>query len=369
MASDAQRTLHPTEAILQAILHPADRQTQEALAAALRQLARGEPREVYSRISQSLDEVSQRLASLLAETLLAAELTGRARVAARLPALSPQPHQQAAPPAPDLLTLLEAQLAAGDVRWRRQLLEALAPEVRAALMRRGSKLEPDDYLERAAEDPYLGEIEYHYPAVAAGVKALQEKRLLSYQEYREMAYRARGQAHAVVGNLSASARSALIEALAENVSAGADLRKFREEAEKAVGVGVLSEREVELAFRDGANRAYAEGQDAVLADPIVGDSFPYVETMPIRDSRLSKICEAAAEGGIGRSAVYRRDDPVWARLRPPRHPNCRCGQNPLTLREAARRGIPEAVKWSKSGKPPTSPAWVAMPAEALKAGL
>ena len=42
--------------------------------------------------------------------------------------------------------------------------------------------------------------------------------------------------------------------------------------------------------------------------------------------------------------------------------NCRCGRNPLTVEQAAARGIPEAQQWLESG-PPATPAHVPMPVE------
>lgn len=96
--------------------------------------------------------------------------------------------------------------------------------------------------------------------------------------------------------------------------------------------------------------------------------FPYAETIPIRDARLSELCATAAKSGINGTAVYRRDDPVWREYQPPRHPNCRCGRMILTVHMAASRGIKEAEEWLRTGEAPSSPAWVTRPPVELPKG-
>lgn len=108
--------------------------------------------------------------------------------------------------------------------------------------------------------------------------------------------------------------------------------------------------------------------DAVLSHPLVAPAFPYEATEPIRDARLSELCEVVSRSGIGGSNVFRGDDPVWLEYKPPRHYNCRCGRVPLTLEMAAARGVREAQRWLETGEPPARPAWVRRPAVELPPG-
>src|ERR1019366_1301409 len=148
------------------------------------------------------------------------------------------------------------------------------------------------------------------------------------------------------------------DAAIEAIVQGPDLRAFAKAIEAKAGPGVfLSPAHLETTFRDAVNEAYSGGMDSMLVDPVVGDTFPFYETMPIRDSRLTELCRICAESGINGTAIYRRDDPTWARIDPPRWYNCRCSKNPLTARAAARRGI-------------KSPGvWVPMPEIAIEKGL
>ena len=58
---------------------------------------------------------------------------------------------------------------------------------------------------------------------------------------------------------------------------------------------------------------------------------------------------------------FRFDDPIWHLFRPPWAWGCRCVFTAVSIREAARKGIQEAIDWLASGVPPGVPAWVPMP--------
>jgi hypothetical protein len=62
--------------------------------------------------------------------------------------------------------------------------------------------------------------------------------------------------------------------------------------------------------------------------------------------------------GLDGTAVYRRDDPVWLKFYPPWGWQCRCIVIPLSVEDAAARGVKEAIRWVQTGRPPASPAWV-----------
>lgn len=90
-----------------------------------------------------------------------------------------------------------------------------------------------------------------------------------------------------------------------------------------------------------------------LGNAIVADAFPYRLYSAIDDERTSKPHRAMEGLGIGQTAVYYKDDPVWKAFRPPwgaRH--CRCGWIALTLEQAASMGLKEAKQWFKTGLEP-----------------
>ena len=102
--------------------------------------------------------------------------------------------------------------------------------------------------------------------------------------------------------------------------------------------------------------------------PLVANAFPYVETLPIRDDRLTKLCRIIAQSGLNGTGVFRADDPMWKKFKPPRYPGCRCGTVYLTFEMAAKRGVREAQEWLESGEAPTQPEWVPHPPVVLPPG-
>lgn len=273
-----------------------------------------------------LDEAGQEAQDALAEAIVGAWLAGAGRVAGSLPAFSVPP-QQGSPRVP--ASALQAALANVPDHLREGFLAAMAPR------------------EPHGEEPPLPVPPL--PLVEAAVEALREKDLLPYAEARALPEAARRRALAVAVALPVEAMGRLRGMLEESVRTGEGLRGFRARLREAMPEGAFPRAAVETTFRDAVQTSYAEGQERILATPGVGDLFPFVETLPIKDSRLSSLCSLAARSGIGGAAVYRRDDPAWDRLKPPRHPNCRCGTNPLTVGEAARRGVGADAGWVRIG--------------------
>jgi len=102
-----------------------------------------------------------------------------------------------------------------------------------------------------------------------------------------------------------------------------------------------------------------------LAHPLVEDGFPYRCYSAVYDARTSKPHRAMERLGIGRTAVYHKDDPVWNAFRPPwgaRH--CRCSWFAISVEQAASRGVKEAEQWLTTGVEPPHE-FVAMPTFSL----
>ena len=323
-------------------------------------LTGGSPLEAFARAGAILDLATEDLADLLSPALLAAALAGQRQVADRLPASPPWPTQQsppvAVPPAPPWQLLqLQSTLAALPPALQAGYIAALPPALAGAM---GAGPPPSAWLPAAAG----AEGGVFLPLIEAAIDSLRQKQLADPAQLAVLDAEAKRRSVETAANLTAPVRQKLYGLLAASVAGGEDLRAFRTRAREELPEDTfLSRGRVETAFRDGVQEAYAAGMEAILAVPLVDLAFPYIETLPIRDTRLSAMCAIASRSGIQKTAIYRRDDPTWQQIRPPRHHNCRCGQNPLTVEEAARRGIAEASRWLQTGRPPAPPAHVRMP--------
>jgi hypothetical protein len=155
--------------------------------------------------------------------------------------------------------------------------------------------------------------------------------------------------------------------LAECVEQGPSLAGFKAKIRKVIGLEtVLSDNQLEYIFQTYVHKAYANGLEKLADHPLIAMTFPYRETLPIRDDRLTDLCRVVSESGMlgangRRTAIYRGDDPVWRKIRPPIYDGCRCGTNLLPHEMAAEKGVLEAIHWVKSGQPPPVPEWVPMP--------
>ncbi len=310
-----------------------------------------------------LDTLAGELASILGEAILAAALAGGRQVGQRLPADSPSLPKQSPPVALQPVALPQhlATIKALPPAWQASYLDALPPAVAGELVTQLSgqggapPVVPRDA--PAGESPGVS-----LPLIEEAARDLQARKLLSYRDVEAMQFQARRQALAVAGELTSKGKAKLQSLLVEAISEGQSQREFQERFSEELPRAVISEAALSTTFRTAVQSGYSAGMDQILAHPLVGDAFPYEERLPIRDSRLSDMCAIASRAGIQGTGIFRRDDPTWDRLKPPLHPNCRCGRSPLSLEQAARRGIREAVRWLETGQPPASPAWVPMPA-------
>ena len=114
--------------------------------------------------------------------------------------------------------------------------------------------------------------------------------------------------------LVANVRAAIVTAAEQ----GSDIRKFvKENAEFE-----MSDSELEAIYRTNLGLFYAEGQRAILDNPIVGNEFPYVLYSATHDGRVRDEHLAMEKLGLNGTAVYRRDDPVIQKFWPPWSWNC-----------------------------------------------
>lgn len=162
----------------------------------------------------------------------------------------------------------------------------------------------------------------------------------------------------VAGAAGDDAVEAVRRALADDVNSGGTLREFRAKVEDSLAGSAVSPKQVEAIYRTYVGRAYSAGQIAVLEHPLVRDEFPYLLYSATHDIRVRKEHLMMETLGLDGTAVYRADDPVWDLFYPPWAWNCRCVVIPLSVEDAAERGVREAQRWLRSGRPPDVPEFV-----------
>lgn len=295
--------------------------------------------EVGQALVAFISKYRLRLASLLSATQLAALLEGAREVAAKLPPLLPQGTAATAPP-------------------------GLPPE-EAAEMLRGLNVPPPEPPQLVRGDQLMppgdpGRVQL--PLIEEAARLLQEKNLVSREVFDRLDAASRQKAFTVAGVSARETLEKIRGALAEVVEEGADLDAFREKVLAEVEPGTfLSEPHMETVFRTAVQGAFSDGQLGILRHPVVRSGFPYATYDPIHDDRVREDHLALEKHGIQGTAVYRTDDPVFETFRPPWDYNCRCSWTPLTIRDAAAKGVKEARDWLDTGVEPSPPAFVPMP--------
>lgn len=263
------------------------------------------------------------LADLLTEARLAATLQGMRAIAARI-----EPVEREA-------KVAEAVAAAGAVAAVGQIppLSAVPPQAPPPL-----------------------------PMIAAAVQSLQAKRAMIPSDFGTLTNAAKQQAFTVAGAETEAVVGKVRDALAKAVETGGTLKTFKADLEQQFEEGsFLAPAHAETIFRVNVLGAYSDGQERLLDDPAVGGLFPYREYNCTHDDRVRPEHKALETLGIQGTNLYRADDPVWSLFRPPWAWNDRCVWRPVSIREAARKGIAEAIAWLETGLPPVRPDWVAMP--------
>lgn len=251
---------------------------------------------------QILTQYEPAFALILADTLLAARLAGRWDVAQHLPPSPPSDRLTLAMPSPD-----------------------------------------DENL--------------HFPIIETATAGMANREVLFPWEYYQLDSDARQKAFTVSNVAAAETMQKIQQALVEDIAEGGTLRQFRDKVIEALDSSWLSPSQVETVYRTAVGSEYAQAQHEMHEQ--VEDAFPFVLDASIADGRRSPLCEIMSKSGIQGTNIYLFRDPEWQRLRPLRHFNCRCGKVPLSVEDAARRGIRYAQEWLRAGRRPVNPPFVA----------
>lgn len=152
--------------------------------------------------------------------------------------------------------------------------------------------------------------------------ALAARNVFTREDYDNLNSAARQAAFTVARVAETETLEKIRDALANDVKTGGTLEEFQAFMAETLEDTPLSPMHVETVYRTNIMEAYTQGMDLILDHPLVGSEFPFVRTVPIRDSRLTEICEICSKSGIDGTGIYWRADPEWQRIKPPRHYNC-----------------------------------------------
>jgi hypothetical protein len=196
-----------------------------------------------------------------------------------------------------------------------------------------------------------------FPLLEAAAERLSERGVLSREDFDAASATIKQQSFTVAGDHTESTLNAIRDVLVSDIKEGTSLKGFRATIEDVLNGSPIGPAHLENVYRTNVQGAFRDGRETLLADPIVSEVFPYQEYVPIHDARTREEHLALGSLGLNGTGIYRRDDPMWDQFTPPWDYQCRCGTIPMTIRDAAERGVKEAQEWLETGFPPIHPEW------------
>lgn len=197
-------------------------------------------------------------------------------------------------------------------------------------------------------------------ALREAAERMARRRVMDSGDFYRLENGAKDTAFTITADLTDQSRRKIHELIVTALDRGPSYTEFRAHIMEEFGKLPVAESHLEQVFRNATNESFSQGQDHVLNNPMVADEFPYRLYAPIADARARPEHIALGRLGLDGTAVYHKDDPTWLRFRPPWAWGCRCGQVPLSIKDAARRGVREAEEWLATGIEPEH-RWVTPP--------
>ena len=188
---------------------------------------------------------------------------------------------------------------------------------------------------------------------------IRSKEVVSNAEFKKAVKSCRHWGKFAAGEFSRSTSQSMKDAITETIAEGPSLNNLKVKISEKVA-GVVWPR-MENVFRGAAMSAAADGEDLAYWSGTIRITHPYVRYAAIMDARVRDNHLALESMGIDGSAIFRADDPVAMKYRPPWDWSCRCTRYFLTIEQAARSGVKEAIQWHRTGKMPTKKAFVKDP--------
>lgn len=196
------------------------------------------------------------------------------------------------------------------------------------------------------------------PVAEKAVEAVKQWNVVKRDDFDQLADAQRSRAWTITGINSQKALEKIRQSVATLPDTGASRIQWYHTVKQEFDKSALGPARAELVYRVASTRMWAEGAAKTVSNPVITNLLPYVKVYTINDSRRTIACRMMSRNGINGSAIYRKDDPAYIHNRTPRHYNCRCHDSYMTVAQAARAGVPEAIEWQKTGKPPEKPYFV-----------
>lgn len=196
-----------------------------------------------------------------------------------------------------------------------------------------------------------------FPLLEQAAARLEAKGAMTRMAFDSVAKNVSEEAFTIAKQSSVDTIAAVQKAMVEDINEGTSLDSFRTRIEETIEGTPIGPAHLENVYRTNVQRSFHEGHDALASDPIVAEIFPYQEYLAIHDSRARLEHVDLEKLGLNGTNIYRRDDPFWDLFTPPWDYQCRCGINLLTIEDAAKRGVKEAITWLRTGRPPLVPEW------------
>ncbi len=201
-----------------------------------------------------------------------------------------------------------------------------------------------------------------FPIISEAVAGLREAGVLNPEIYYSVNASSREDAFTITADATNATLEDVRQILQEVNETTGSRQDFAERVRDQMPGFKIADSHLEQVFRNNTNAKYSDGGEAILADPMLADAFPYRAYYPIRDDRARKTHLALEKMGLSGTNVFYKSDPVWIMFRPPWDWNCRCGWNALTIKQAARKGVAVAKQWLETGiEPPPSEQYVTFP--------
>lgn len=193
------------------------------------------------------------------------------------------------------------------------------------------------------------------PVTEKAVTAIKKWDVVSRYDFDRLSRFERSNAWTITGINTRKSLNKIRQNIIQVQESGASRNQWYTTVKKEFDKSNLGPSSAMLVYAVAATKSFHEGMQRTVDNPVISGLLPYVKVFTINDSRRTIACGMMANGGIGKSAIYRRDDPAYIHNRTPRHFNCRCKDSFMTVRQAAREGVPEAMEWLKTGTPPVKP--------------
>lgn len=199
----------------------------------------------------------------------------------------------------------------------------------------------------------------HLPALEAAVETIRNSPPMAGSNYVETAQQVRSGAFAITGDMTEKAVTDVQNQLAVAIAEGKPQAEFIETVSKRLETegSPLSPPHLENIFRNTTQAAYSNAQFKAVGNPLVTDYFPYAGYMATKggapnggDGRTRDSHIALNTAGLDGTNIYRMDDPTFVKFRPPWSFSCRCSWHPVTVEQAAKKGVKEAQEWLERAK-------------------